>query len=204
MSDAEIIALPPALQLQARGRLAIGDVPVLTNSPGKVRDRIVALDVQAANRHELCLWQARFYLTHCFASDAAWKTRLGENGIPVSNEDGVIHDTSVGVGFHDGVTLSGLLEEAEGSNNYLGELGALVVALQALPDGARVLGVVDATSPVHAWLRFCRVHNRWKMSYYASALLDELDRQVDRCEVAVFLWQTSHVGSPTNEWSRVV
>ena len=64
-----------------------------------------------------------------------------------------------------------------------------------------MLLVFDATSPVRAWLRFRRKHARTRCGYKAFQLLDTLDQLVARHEMVVFLWQTSHVGSPTNEWA---
>ena len=59
----------------------------------------------------------------------------------------------------------------------------------------------DATSPVLAMKKFRRLCHRRRQGYYAGEWLESLFRLVDRQEVVVFIWQTSHVGSPTNEWA---
>ena len=58
--------------------------------------------------------------------------------------------------------------------------------------------VFDANSPIKAWLKFRGKHNRHKLAYHAARLLDTLEQLVQACEVVAFIWQTSHVGSPTN------
>ena len=204
LAEADLGELPPALRLQCWARLKIGDVEVKERSVGKVDHTHVSLDVQRNNHEELCCWQARVGVTHAFCTDSSFQKKKDTDGRPLTGEYGPEVVTTVGVGFDDGSVTCGLFEEAEGSNNYLGELGSLVVALQAMPNGARPLAVIDATSPVSAWLRFRCVHHRWRQCYYASALLDELDRQVGRLEALVVLWQTSHVGSPANEWADCI
>jgi ribonuclease HI len=80
-------------------------------------------------------------------------------------------------------------------------MAALLLAITDAAEGGRVLVVLDASSPVRAWLRFRGSHNRHKLDYYAARLLDSLDQALQKIAVVVFFWQTSHVGSPTNEWA---
>ena len=67
----------------------------------------------------------------------------------------------------------------------------------------RAAYIFDATSPVRAEARFRTRHDRTKQGYFASHLLNSMGWFRDRTEVALQLWQTSHVGSPTNEWADV-
>ena len=73
--------------------------------------------------------------------------------------------------------------EKEGVNNYLGELAAQLVAMGSGTRHTRVLLVFDATSPVRALLKFRKAHHRWKLNYYASALLDAFDKLAEQCDV---------------------
>ena len=59
---------------------------------------------------------------------------------------------------HDGTVVSGQMEEPEATDNYAGELGAVLAALEAAPADGRVLLLIDATSPITAWLRFRTAH----------------------------------------------
>ena len=77
----------------------------------------------------------------------------------------------------------------------------MLTALDDAPPQSRVLLVFDATSPVKAWLKFRTRHARLRCGYKAFHMLDTLDQLVERHELVVFYWQTSHVGSPTNEWA---
>ena len=99
---------------------------------------------------------------------------------------------------HSGRVSAGTMVEPEGEDNYLGELGAVLAALAAEQAGGRILIILDATSPIRAWLKYRRKHHRTQMGYYGAELLDTLEQLVARQEVVVFLWQTSHVGAPAN------
>ena len=72
---------------------------------------------------------------------------------------------------HSGVASTGTMVEPEGDDNYLGELGAVLAALRAEADGGRILYILDATSPIRAWLRFRKCA---QLGYYAAAWLDTL------------------------------
>ena len=80
---------------------------------------------------------------------------------------------------------------------------ALIDACAAEPDGARILLAIDATSPVRAVLSFRRASARGKQGRKAAELLGELERQLRRAELVVFLWTTSHEGCPVNEAADV-
>jgi hypothetical protein len=62
---------------------------------------------------------------------------------------------------------------------------------------------MDATSPVKAYMHFCKTHDRRKQTYYLVGWYDTLQQLMTRHEVVIFLWQTSHVGSPVNEMADV-
>ena len=99
---------------------------------------------------------------------------------------------------HDGSVRSGVIDPKHGLDNYFGELGALLQALEDAEVGCRIALVFDATSSVRAWLKFRGRHARHKLNYYARMLLDAFEQLVQKCEVVVLeVWQTSHVGSPT-------
>ena len=59
----------------------------------------------------------------------------------------------------------------------------------------------DATSPVSAEAKFNKVHDRRKQGYYCDEYLDSWRQVLEENDVALQLWQTSHVGDPTNEWA---
>jgi ribonuclease HI len=119
----------------------------------------------------------------------------------------VVEELVVGRAFgrHDGVVGGGVLEyTSEREDNYIAELVAVVDALHALADGQRVIVEVDATSPVHSWMRFRGSSGRGKQAKLAESLLDALDAEVERHEVVVFLWTRSHTGESCNEWADIL
>ena len=222
--------LPPALQIQARARLTFGDkVDVVQAAPAKRKKaeergesldapgdeelqggkqaarpkekgtRVISLDVQEANRQTMARAQARYRLTSCWCTDGS---RTFNKAAETEMGDG--HVTARGAARHDGLTLGGCIAEPEGADNYLAELAALIDVFNAEDEGGRVMVVFDATSPVVAWLRYRKASARARRGYYASRWFEALDRLIQRMEVVVFLWQTSHVGSPVNEWADVL
>jgi hypothetical protein len=64
-----------------------------------------------------------------------------------------------------------------------------------------VVIVFDATSPVTAMRKFATSGDRTRQSYNAGQWLEHFVRLVNRQQVVVFMWQTSHVGSPLNEFA---
>ena len=89
----------------------------------------------------------------------------------------------------------------EESDNYLAEMAALIDLLHHSPAGGRILVMMDATSPVHSLITFRKIHARRAQEKLAMRMLDTLLQLVARQEVVVFLWQRSHMGSPSNEWA---
>ena len=74
---------------------------------------------------------------------------------------------------HRGGGDSGQFSTQYGADNYLGELCALIKALEAAPRGGRVLVVTDAQSPVAALRSFTRKHDR-PPTFSASTLTSHL------------------------------
>ena len=192
---AALAELPPALQLQARARLALQSrkptAEVIDEWPApKEKKTHVNLAVARRNREELAHWQAAIGATAAFTLDATRKK--------TKNKEYVVARAAV---RHDGATLGGRLNEPEGNDNYIGELAAHIDAAESLDVGARVILVFDATSPVLAMRKLRQASHRKRQGKYVGEWLDALLRLLDRCEVVVFLWQTSHVGSTVNEWA---
>ena len=209
LTYADLATLPPAMQLECRARMRMTDLAkdnevwTVERGGGVKRDFThVALDVQRENHALLARLQAQCRFTHAYTSDASMAVARDHDGAALRAPNGVaLKATSLAAARHDGEVVAGHFLEPEGSDNYLGELAALLAALDDAPEGSRVLLMFDATSPVRAWLRFRRKHARIRCGYKAFHLLDTLDQLVARHEMVVFLWQTSHVGSPTNEWA---
>ena len=53
-------------------------------------------------------------------------------------------------------------------------------------------------------MRFGRLGTRARGDRLAAELLEHFERLRRRVAVLVLLWQTSHVGEPTNEWADVL
>jgi len=204
LESADLAALPPAVQLECRARAELGDVEVLAISAGKRAGTHVSLDVQLENHRELCELQAKFDFTAAYTTDAGTGVSKCEDTVLRDGMGNPIPCVSQAAGRHDGVVCSGTIEATRGLDNYVGEMAALLLAITDAAEGGRVLVVLDASSPVRAWLRFRGRHNRHKLDYYAARLLDSLDQALQKLEVVVFFWQTSHVGSPTNEWADLL
>ena len=200
-----LAALPPALQLQARARIEIESrvSEVVDEWPPTKREKThVNLAVQRRNHDELARWQARIDATAAYATDGT------RTVVKVRDASGKVvaweYVVARGAGRHDGAVFGGGLHEPEGADNFIAELAALLDVLQAAEQGGRIIIVLDAISPPLAARRFARVCNRWKQGYYVGSWYDTLLRLLDRQEVVVFLWQTSHVGSPVNELADII
>ena len=201
--------LPPATQMSARARLELAKLkpgakvyaewPAVKNEPEKGEEGIptrINLDVQRRNHDELSRWQARIRATAVITHD-------GSRGI-VRQEKSRHPVVARAAARHDGTILGGGLREPEGNDNYLAEMAAMMDSLAAEEEGGRIVVVFDATSPVHAMVRFRRECHRRRRGFYADAWIGTWLRLINRHEVVVFLWQTSHVGSPINEWADVL
>ena len=196
--------LPPLLQLEVVARLELGDVPIFERDDGIKRlSTHVNLEVQRMEHERFCLWQARMRITAAYTLDASRVNLVNKEGFPVFDEFGRQKvRTGMAAGRHDGSHLGGIMDELEGDCNYLGELGAhLIASAQEPSHDVRVAYIFDATSPINAEERFSKLHDRSKCGYYGSHLLDTCRQQVSTHAVALRLWQTSHVGSPVNEWA---
>ena len=196
----ELGELPPALQMSARARIAIGelkpDCPVVREAPTeKYKSTTVNTVVQAANHRELCEWQAKVRATAVYTVDG---TRMvaGTKEAP----EYVIARMAL---RHDGLKLGGRLHEPEGADNYIAELAGQMDLAHAEDEGGRIIVIFDATSPLLAMAKFRRMCFRRRQGYYVGEWLETLFRLLDRQEVVVLLWQTSHEGSPNNEWADI-
>ena len=193
--------LDPAVQLVARARLALGGVEVLPGDGEKRQETHVQLASQRALWERLTTWSARIRATRIYTLDGGWRDVQVGNGAKVKIATRVAAD-------HEGNVLGGRICEAGlQEDNYIAELAA---QLDALADAAtrgpeeRVIIVFDATSPVRAMLRFGRLGARARGDRLAAELLEHFERLRRRVAVLVLLWQTSHVGEPTNEWADVL
>ena len=183
---ADLESLGPCLQLVARARLLLEEwsSPAVTTGQGKRKGCTVDVVTALSNVLDMAEWQAKLRITVAFATDGSWIKGKG---------------AARAFFRHDGEYESGMLDEPEGEDNYIAELVALLDALSSLPSGERVLIVVDALSPLWALRRFSHSHDRVKQQFYCDDLLSQLASQVSRAEAVVFVWQTSHAGSPANE-----
>ena len=100
---------------------------------------------------------------------------------------------------HDGVREMGALSEGV-RDNYMAEMAAQL-AVAASAGVRRVVIVFDATSPPEVLRRFMGSCWRKRQRFYRRDWLDTWRQQLQAFEVVVFLWQTSHVGAPVNEWA---
>lgn len=94
-----------------------------------------------------------------------------------------------------------MLSESEGIDNYLGELAAQIDVLNLVSEVDRVAIIFDATSPVKCMQRFRRLCARARQCIHVGRWIEVMSRLVNRVESVVFIWQTSHVGEPVNEWA---
>ena len=77
----------------------------------------------------LCRWQACVQAAVAFASDGGWALRRNEEGFAESDGDGSPLYVSARASFdHNGVVVSGQLEELEGDSAYLAELRETAVS----------------------------------------------------------------------------
>ena len=193
--------LDPAVQLVARARLALGDVEVMPGDGEKRQETHVQLASQRALWERLTTWSARVRATRIYTLDGGWRDVQVGNGATRKIATRAAAD-------HEGHVLGGRICEAGvQEDNYIAELAAQLDALtDAIARGPeeRVIIVFDATSPVRAMLRFGRLGARARGDRLAAELLEHFERLRRRVAVLVLLWQTSHVGEPTNEWADVL
>lgn len=189
---------PPAVQMAARARIEVGkrDPKVIDEwPPAKRKETHVNLAVCRRNLDTLMRWQTRIKATAVYTLDGT-RSRVGGKANP-------IYVCARAAIRHDGQMVTGRMREPEGADNYLAELAAQIDALHEEGEGGRIILVFDATSPVLAMRKFQRCCHRRRQGYYAGEWLETLMRMVEKQEVVVFLWQTSHVGSAVNEWADV-
>jgi len=145
----------------------------------------------------------------------AWAARINANiiisvdggmpRIPTKNGKDFVIATRAAV-MHDGTAIGGrLLEPDAPEDNYVAELAAALDSMQYAIDKhghrARVVLIFDATSPVRGALGFGSASQRHKADKCMAKWLDCFVQLRRQCEAIAFLWQTSHVGEPINEWA---
>ena len=191
--------LDPAVQIVARARLALGDVPVIAGDGVKRPETHVQLTSQRALWERLTTWSTRVRATRIYTLDGGWRE--------VQVDDGKLKIATRAAVDHEGHVLGGrIYEKGVKEDNYIAELAAQLDALtDAVARGSeeRVILVFDATSPVRAMLKFGRLGARARGDRLAAELLEHFERLRRQVAVLVLLWQTSHVGEPLNEWADV-
>ena len=100
---------------------------------------------------------------------------------------------------HDGAKEMGALPGGV-RDNYMAEMAAQL-AVAAKAGVQRVVIVFDATSPPEVLRRFVWSCRRKRQRFFRRDWLDTWWRQLQVLEAVVFVWQTSHVGAPVNEWA---
>ena len=203
LREEQLAALPPAQQMQARAALRVtelrGDELEVVDEwpPTKRKDTHFNLAVQRHNRRRLARVQARTRATAMYTLDAT-RSRV------TLEKEQTEYVVARAAARHDGAVFGGRMHEPEGHDNYLGELAAQLDAAAAECEGGRVIIMFDATSPVLAAKRCSRASHRKQQGYLAGEWLRALSRLWQRAELVVFLWQTSHVGDPCNEWADLL
>ena len=199
MDEGDLARLPPAPQLVCRARMHLGaEAEVEAHDFGVKRGgpRRVNLEVQERNWALACTAQAKYGLTAAYSLDAS----RGQTPTGGDEEQSELRAGRAAV-RHDGVVIGGRLEEPEGETPYLGEWGAQLDALADVAGGPAVVVMFDAKSPVQHAQRFLDRHDRARQNGYASTWFSTWEQLTRTKRVVVAHWQTSHVGSPANEWA---
>jgi hypothetical protein len=163
LDEIDCSMLDVGMQALARARLRLGDgAKVFSEYRGKLTTQqekggAVCLQVQQDNVKKICRWRARIRATAVFATDGSYGATEKE-GI-----HGGASKASRAYVRHCGQEHGGVMASGDGTDNYIAEIEALIEALAAEPEGGRIIIVMDATSPVTAWMRFGRCHNRRKL-----------------------------------------
>jgi hypothetical protein len=95
--------------------------------------------------------------------------------------------------------VEGGILTADARDNYMAEMAAQLAV--ARKDWTRAVIVMDATSPVLALWSFMSGCDRRRQRKYRRDWLDTWLGWLHDYEAVVFIWQTSHVGAPINEWA---
>jgi ribonuclease HI len=202
VEQASLQELPVVIQLIARARWELGDVPVVDEPPTKeYKSNVTRVNLQAARdalRHAIRL-QCQYEPTHAAATDGTKATKTSANGEQYT----VIARGAV---LHDGRRLGGKLTEedvflCEQRTTYLAEKAATDDVLATLPAGSRVVLWLDSISPQQALQRFRRSPARRKRQFHMAARHAASARLLANHEVVIYHWQMSHVGEPANEWA---
>ena len=200
IAEEDLGNLEPAVQMVARARLALGEVPVFEGDGNKRRETHVQLRAQYLMWAKITAWAARIGATKVYTLDGSRRmVPTGEGGwMPICTRAAV---------DHEGNTFGGRFmgEAGVAEDNYHAELAAQLDALSEATrkPGERVIIIFDATSPVLAMLKFGRLGARARGDRLAAELLEHFERLRRRCAALVLLWQTSHVGEPVNEYADI-
>ena len=199
-ATAEHTVAAPVLELFRRScaeLVAIGCVEVRGRSKPAPAGTWV---LNAHNTNELLrkgAWaQAKYGITHAAATDG------GRQQVPVpgASSGRMRMAAAASAVLHDGRVVSTALDPyGQGLHSYLTEIMALIILLRAVPDGARLLVVIDARSPIQAVVAFRKAHVHKRGEYYLDEVIDVLLQEMERMELIVFLWAKSHVGNAPNE-----
>ena len=84
--------------------------------------------------------------------------------------------------------------------NYRAEFAAQLDALKST-GATRIIIVFDASSPVDLLIKYIRSGNERKRRMLLAEWADEWWGELLQFEAVVFLWQTSHVDEPINDWA---
>ena len=204
--ELDFFSLPSPIRAFAEARYATCNLPMVGGPPIKDTSRsFINVDVASTELDRVLEMCAKFNLSDLVSLDASWDVERNEDGIPQFDAVGnVLRVLSRAVALSDGRRMGGRIEEVTGSDNYLGELAAQLDALSHLPAGGRVAIVFDATSPVTAMRAFSHSCARARNRFYAGSWLEHFIRLLRRQQLVVFMWQTSHVGSPLNEHVDII
>ena len=201
----EAAALGPGVEMAVRAREQMdvaaegAEVPVTEGAAEKRRQTHVNRGVAGESLQKMVVWGERIGVE-------AWYTLDGARGeITQTNEKGDEYKVCVAgraAARQDGTVVGGSMA-AGAKDNYLAEFGAQIDAAVDAP--VRVLGVImDATSPTRALRKFIGLHDRHKRKKLRARWLDSWWQALQRFDAVVFLWQTSHVGAPNNEWADIL
>ena len=184
----------PAVEMAVRAREALGAVEVEHSAPHKREGggaNFVNVQVAGESLTRVVTWAARLNAEIVFTLDGSLKKLVNTDG----EERMVAAWAAVS---SEGEVIRGALT-AEARDNYMAEFAAqMAVAASAW---RRVVIVMDATSPVGALWSFMGKCDRQRQRAYRRDWLDTWALWLDEFEAIAFVWQTSHVGAPINEWA---
>ena len=149
------------------------------------------VDVERTRSEWADMWQmaAAHDITACWCTDGSrrWDKDLGS------------HRAARVAIRHCGRRAGGRMEAAD---SYHTEMAALIDALHSETE-SRVMIVLDASSPALALRKWLELHDRRRGAYYLDQELATLEQALNKFEVVVFFWTSSHKGVVINELADV-